>query len=130
MLARRLLEQQGERQAAWSVQGCVCLCREVELGAWFFHPPTLAPNLLILLCSTANAVSQIEGPAAPRHANHVAGVGVPGGATYSVPADLLAELQSQLEEKDRTIAELRRQVQDLQLAAARQTSSEGHKAAM
>lgn len=79
---------------------------------------------------TANAVSQTEGPAAPRHANHVAGVGVPGGATHSVPANLLAELQSQLEEKDRTIAELRRQVQDLQLAAARQTSSEGHNAAM
>ncbi|PRW57460.1 universal stress [Chlorella sorokiniana] len=41
-----------------------------------------------------------------------------GGAAPSTPSDLLAQLQRQLEEKDRLIAELRQQVHDLQLAAA------------
>ncbi len=40
------------------------------------------------------------------------------GAAPSTPSDLVAQLQRQLEEKDRLIAELRQQVHDLQLAAA------------
>ena len=52
-----------------------------------------------------------------------------GGGGHSTPSDLLAQLQRQLEEKDRVIGELRRQVHDLQLAAAERDSADRHDAA-
>lgn len=71
-------------------------------------PPTLR--------STSDAAVQTEGRAALPQAGAAAAEGAPGGAA---PSELLAELQKQLEEKDRTIAELRRQVQELRLAQPR-----------
>lgn len=65
---------------------------------------------------TSDAAVQTEGRAALPQAGAAAAEGAPGGAA---PSELLAELQKQLEEKDRTIAELRRQVQELRLAQPR-----------
>lgn len=57
-------------------------------------------------------------PASREGLSVMEGSPVAGGAAPSTPSDLLAQLQRQLEEKDRVIAELRQQVHDLQLAAA------------
>ncbi|KAL4451801.1 hypothetical protein ABPG75_007463 [Micractinium tetrahymenae] len=93
-----------------------------------------APLAAAGVAGTGDVAVQTEGTAAPSRAAPVAGTvaaaaAAPGGATHSTPSDLLSELQRQLEEKDRTIAELRGQVQQLQLAAAQRRSSESFGAA-
>ena len=72
--------------------------------------------------STTEAAVQTEGRAALPQAVAAAAEGVPGG---TAPSELLSELQKQLEEKDRTIAELRRQVQELRLAQPRGAGGHG-----
>ena len=49
-----------------------------------------------------------------------------GGAQHSSPSDLLAVLQKEIEYKDREIADLRRQVHELQLAAAQRNAAAAH----
>lgn len=53
-------------------------------------------------------------------------VGPAGAGAHSTPSDMLAVLQQQLEEKDRIIAELRAQVQELQLSQAQREARATH----
>lgn len=71
----------------------------------------------------ADAAVQTEGPGAAPRAASVAASLAAGGSGHSTPSDLLTSLQKQLEEKDRTIVELRQEVQQLRLAAAEREAS-------
>ena len=60
-------------------------------------------------------------------AGGISGAHVGGG--HSTPSDLLAQLQRQLEEKERVIGELRQEVHTLRLAAAEREAADTHDAA-
>ena len=55
--------------------------------------------------------------------------GLSGAGGHSTPSDLLAQLQRQVEEKDRVIGELRQEVHSLRLAAAEREAADTHDAA-
>jgi hypothetical protein len=62
-------------------------------------------------------------------AGGISGVHGGGGGGHSTPSDLLAQLQRQLEEKERVIGELRQEVHALRLAAAEREAADTHDAA-